>query len=253
MITSELYSIEGASENRRVTPTAPYLRDLNAPYLFATTDTSITDHSAIATEFGRYIFKYLSYGDKAPLTAEELSAYGLRLLTLASLSRTLSNEDYKFLLYSELDSLFLELIRESYYTRVENEIYKLPYSGINIENITRISEEIAAQMGLTEYEFTKSPLAFVPDSPFRSQARCIAISVSLELFFAELEKAGDGYEKYLSLIGEGSESDLTASLLKSGLTYPLSQDFLKKISDEIYYHINGYHYYDDSQNGSTQT
>lgn len=246
MLSGELYSIEEANEHRRTTTFSSYLSELNSPYLFASVKGDITDYQEISREFGRFFGSYVNQGSYPSYVKEEIAAEGLRLLTLASLSGKLSGEEYKYLLYSELNSIFNELKLQCFYSRLENEIYSLHYSQIDKENISRICTQIAGEMGLSESILDRSVQEELICSPFRAQSRCAALITALELFFAEIENEGTGYNKYLSLIGNREAVDIEALLLLNGLSGIKKNDIPKRIADMIYYHINGYHYYDDS-------
>lgn len=254
MLSAELYSAEKKNSGRIKVPLSPYLSEISSPYLFINTDGTLRDISVIATEFGRYFGSYLSGGSISSEAHEELSAQCLRLLTLASFSRVLSTDEYKFLLYSELDSVFSELINKSYYARLEEAIYSLDYSEVNKENIQRLTEEIAEQMGIFAPSNAEEILPEAMSvSPYSSMSKCLALGAALELFFTEINSENAGYKVYLSLAAEPTDTDYKTHLLAVGLSSPFEAEYLKKLSDEVYFHINGYHYYssESSEPGST--
>jgi len=90
-------------------------------------------------------------------------------------------------------------------------------------------------------------------SPLYSRAKCVSLAVALELFLKEEKTRGTGVKIYGMLFSEEESFDLNSSLLKLGLDSPSEQKKLMKLSDELYYMIQGFHYFDDSENDNSAT
>ncbi len=249
MIGGGLYSVREEGKHK-ANATVPYLKDYKTPFVFINSSSSISDHLSIARSFGSFASGYVNNGCQN-LDLSKLSEEGLRMLTLAALSDKVSADDYKFLLYSELNSVFEGLILQSFYSRLEFEVYSLPYSQIDSDTIEIIVKRLAETMEIEEDVLGADTIEALALHPFSSPSGCIALSVGLEIFFAELECKGEGVKLYKKLISEECSLNLEEKLEANGLSSPFEHDYLKELSDEVHFMINGSHYFENCDDDPT--
>ncbi len=243
LIRCELYTLVNSDEPLGASGLSPYLYSINSPFIFINYTGNISDLGSFSGGFGEFASGYLSSGDSR---LSSVSSSGMRLLTLAGLSDTLSAEDHKYLLYDQLNRVFSELLLEAYYTKLEYEIYKLPLSQIDIENINRIAAEIAEEFGISTPPRGQRVTEAIVVAPLESPMRAVSLAVGLDLFFTELEESGKGVDSYLQLLYSDKDAELAVRLESSGLSSPLGKDYLKTLSDKIHYLINGFCFFEDS-------
>jgi len=252
MLGGSLYNTEKESQKRRKGPFISYIPSEKAAFMFMNISGGLSDHTDISNQFGRYL-NADKHSRKLSLELWSLAGDGFELLTLSSLSDRLGKEDYKYLLYSELDSLLDELTYQSFYSELELSLYNLSYSELNEQTLDRLASELSKKYGLDYKDFYSVIGEQQVISPLYSRAKCVSLAVALELFLKEEKTRGTGVKIYGMLFSEEESFDLNSSLLKLGLDSPSEQKKLMKLSDELYYMIQGFHYFDDSENDNSAT
>ncbi len=245
MIKGSLYSANSSSLPSGKEGTYIYLRDHLTPYVFVKSTGSVTDFTSMAMGFGGFNAGYVTAGTSSD-EFTLLSAETMRLLSLAHLSELLPAEDHKYLLYSDLDATFSELISDAFYTRLEYEIYSLPYSQINSENIESICTRLADEMGIEDPPYGQEMTEALTISPLKAPLHCISLSVGLEIFIKELENCGEGTTLYNKLMSTSPLEDLDVRLGITGLGSPFDPLHIKEVVDELHFLIKGYYYFEES-------
>ena len=249
MLARGLFDISGTIENRSDGAFTTYLYDYEAPFVFATLDGTVEDYMTVSHEFGHFTDSHLNYGAQASIDIMEISSQGLELLTLNALGDRLSDSEYKYLLYSEMEGALLTMIIQGFYARFEQLAYELPKEQITEARLTDLISLAASEMGLRATDISAVMIDHIILYPFYVQSYCPSMAVSLDIYFREVHNAGAGISAYKALVSRDENSDFVTELLKAGLKSPFDGDFVKRISDEIYYSINGYYYYKDATSG----
>ncbi len=241
-----LMDIALSAENRDSGAYTTYLLGIDAPFVFMSAKGNITDYTVLAHEFGHFYDALVNDGNTSSLDILELSSQSLELLTLDMLGSALSEKDYRYLYYYEMQNALITLIYQSFYSSFEHEAYSLEYNEITEENLLKILADNAERMHLPKNYF--NDLSFIITNqtmlyPHYVQSYAVSLVPSLEIFFNERAEGGSGLSTYKALIERGSESNLISTLRSVSLSSPFEEKTIKNIVDEIYFSILGYHYY----------
>lgn len=259
MLQHGLYDIADEKSNRYNGAFTTYIDNNASPYLFMTASGFIRDYTTLAHEFGHFLDGYINNGVDASLTVSEISSQALELLTLTRLKNNIPAKNYEYLeyftLYSFINSV---LLTQSFYASFEHAVYQLEYDEINEEKLIEVIEDAYTEIfgEDTDMEFDLN-IVTIPHTflyPFYVESYVASALVSLEIFFIESdgsENIGEGFAIYESLIRRGTEELGFIEHLESvGLESPFHSSKVKEISDSIYFHIIGKHYYKESENNS---
>ena len=248
MIQHELYNCKKAVENRFEGSFATYLDSYNAPFLFATFGGTSEDLMTLSHEFGHFIDSYINYGQSTSLDLMEVSSTALEFLALSHLEKTVTEEDYKYLTYLELESAMQTLIYQGFYALFEHYIYDVPYEEITEERLTEIADIAAEDMGIYLRDISLDHM-IIPHTvlyPFYVQSYCTSTAVALDIYYSELSEEGAGIEAYKELITrENSTLKFEEYLWGAEISSPLSQSFLKELANKIHFQVIGSNYFTD--------
>ena len=250
MLASGFYDIDYYDDNRSGGAFTTYLEDYSAPFIFMTRYGDVGDLTTLSHEFGHFADSYINYDSVASMDLLEVSSQALELLTLEMLSDTLTSSEYKYLLYYEIQNAFLTLIYQGFYASFEREVYQLAYDEITEENLAMTVSKVAREMGLPQYDLSVVFIDHTLLYPFYVQSYCTSIVSSIDIYLEECDSNGAGIEIYKNLIERSEELTYEQNLLRVGLSSPFEKDKLKEISNELYYKINGYYYFKESQGNS---
>ncbi len=245
MIGGGLFGIKDGEGRSDPHKKSSFLTDYGVHYVFIDSSETLADYMTVARAFGRFSAGHIA-GGNVDGALSSISAEAVRMITLASLYSRLPSEDYKFLLYNELDLLFSELINAAYFAKLEYEIYSLPVSQINEETIVKTADKLAKEMGIDAPSLMRSAAELIVISPFESAYRCIALASGLEVFLSELEEPGAGLGAYRELFRQDSSTELDIRLIGAGLCSPFEEGYLKKMSNRIHYIINGSIFFEEN-------
>ena len=252
MLQFGLYDVDMRGENRFDGSFCTYLEGFEAPYVFLSADGSCEDYMTLAHEFGHFADSYINYGAPTSLDLSEVSSQALEYLTLMEIKDDLSEEDYKFLLYSQISSSFEVLLFQSFYALFEHYAYEIPHDAISEQTLVNAMKRAAEDMGMSRDYFDSLDHVLIPHIllyPFYVQSYPVSASVALEIYYTEKESEGAGLDAYLELINRtGADATFEESLKSAGLTSPFSENYLKRLANAIHYDILGSHFYKEDKN-----
>ncbi len=252
MLQHGLYDINEKSDNRFSGAFTTYIKSNNSPYLFMNTSGYIKDYSVLSHEFGHFADEYINCGASSALHVSEISSQSLEFLTLLSLEKKLSTNEYTYLkLYSMRSALNNIFASQSCYAMFEHIAYGLEYDEINERSLNEsvndavkyiFGSDINTTADLTDMIMTHTVL-----QPLYVESYVSSGLVSLDIFFNECEMTGTpgtGYAQYKSLIERG-EKDMTFTELleKSELDSPFEDGKVKRIANNIHYFLVGSYYF----------
>ncbi len=242
-----LYYIGGEGDTAIRSALTSHLRYYRSSFVFIDLDGGISDYGKVARGLGRFC---AGHGKKSMSDdcLYSLSGEAVRMMTVASISKTFSEEDCKNLLYSELDSAMSEMILKAYYAYLEKLIYNLPYESIDRENVEAIAREAAANMGIDLPSFDMAMTEPLVLDPFRSAADSISLFIGLEIFSEENEKKNAGLDLFNKISAFDLNETLDEQLKYNGFSSPFSSESIKTYTDKIHFLINGYYFFDKVEN-----
>lgn len=254
MLQHELFDISKDSETRYDGSFCTYLDDYSAPYIFITTTGQCDDYATLAHEFGHFTDAYINYDSQTSLDLSEVSSTALEFLTLLMLEDSISEEEYKYLTYSQLYASLQTLIYQGFYAMFEHNIYNLKYDEITEERLIKEMQDAAESIGLSPDYFTTLDNVTIPHIllyPFYVQSYCTSTAVALTIYYTEKNSEGEGLEAYIDLVTrEDSEMTFEQHLSSAGLASPFTPSYLKVIMDGIHYDIMGSHYFNNKNEGN---
>ncbi len=246
MLQHSLYDIENAVQNRYDGAFSTYIEQYNAPFLFASLTGSPLDYLTVAHEFGHFADAYINYNITASLDVLEISSQAAELLILSSLKGEFSENDYRYILYLELQNIFEVLIFQSFYASFEAAVYELPYDAITLDSVNKTVADTAKSFGLSS-AVNSAEYILIPHIilyPFYVQSYSTSAAVAAEIYCAEIKNPGDGFEIYSKLLDRSEGAfEFEEQIKKAGLTSPFEDGALRNIVDRIYFSVVGAHYY----------
>lgn len=250
MLQFGLYDIAPENENRFNGSFCTYLDGYDAPFVFLSTNGSCDDYMTLAHEFGHFFDSYINFDSGTSIDLSEVSSQALEYLTLTEIKDELSEEEYKYLLYSQISSAFDVLLFQSFYALFEHYAYDIQYNDISEESLVTAMKRAARDMGMSEDYFDSLDYVLIPHImlyPFYVQSYTVSAAVALELYYVEVGGEGNGLDAYIELVdrSEGFET-FEENLRDAGLTSPFSKDYMKMLADKIHYDIMGSHFYKES-------
>ncbi len=253
MLNCDLYDIDEQKNNRMEGAFTTYLYEIDSPFVFATLSGNASDYMTVSHEFGHFYDAYVNYNSEASLDLLEVSSTGLELLVLSTIGDSISEEEYKYLYYSEINSMLEALIFQGFYAKFESLAYSLSYGEINEERLNTLVSEAAAQMNLNPKHFKSLEdimIYHLVMEPFYVQSYCTSIIASLDIFFMECKSQGAGCEAYVALVDRQGGSGFTEELNRVSLPSPFRENAVRDIADEIYYSIMGSYYFVEGSNNN---
>ena len=243
MLQHGLYDVSPKAENRYDGAFTTYLEANSSPFLFVTTTGLMSDYTALAHEFGHFLDGYVNYGREDALSTMEVSSQAMELLTLLKLKGTIHTPEYRYLTYVTITTYLHDvLLNQSFYSAFEHMIYDLDYDEINVDKLEEVLREAHSLVfgestkALNFHNVAKSTVL----SPCYVESHLLSAFVSLDIFFVEMDNAGDGLALYEALINRGTqELSFSERLASVGLSSPFSEGKVKDISNKIYYYITG--------------
>lgn len=246
MLQHGLYDIEKQSGDRASTSFTTYLYDNNSPFIFMSSSGYTTDYLTLSHEFGHFIDGYVNDGGNASIDLAEVSSQGFELLSLLALENRLREEDYEFLEYYELRAALNILLMQTFYAEFEHCIYELEYNEVSQAALMSAVKQASRNTFGVELSYTLSDMVIYHTvmMPHYVQSYSTSIIASLELFFMEIESDGAGLEAYIALVTrENEDATFLEQIDVAGLSSPFDEETLKVISDKIFFHIRGQHYF----------
>lgn len=253
MLNCGLYDIDEQKSNRLSGAFTTYLYEIESPFVFATLSGKSGDYMTVAHEFGHFYDAYVNHNSDASLDLLEVSSTALELLVLSAMGDSISEREYKYLYYSEMQSMLEALIFQGFYAKFESLAYSLSYDEITEERLNTLVSEAAMHMNLNPKHFKSLEdimIYHLVMEPFYVQSYCTAITVALDIFLTECKEPGAGSSAYISLIDRLGGSDFTKELTRVSLPSPFRKNALRDIADEIYYSVMGSYYFVDSSNNN---
>ena len=248
MLTYGLYDIKESDSGRFDGSFTAYLEGYDAPYMFVTSQGGIDDYMTVSHEFGHFYDYFLNGGQDSSLDLMEISSQGLELLVLSELRDVLSWRDYKRLYYSQMEDMLLVFIFQGLYSKFEHNVYELSYYEITEDRINSAVAEAAEAMSLNSAVYNELSDVMIPHiflEPLYVQSYCTSLATSLEIFFAEMNDSGSGYEIYNTLLDRHGYVGFEEQLRGAGLMSPFDEGVVKKLADSIYYSLLGSHFFDE--------
>ena len=250
MLQFGLYDIAPENENRFNGSFCTYLDGYDAPFVFLSTSGGCDDYMTLAHEFGHFFDSYINFDSGTSIDLSEVSSQALEYLTLTEIRDELTEEEYKYLLYSQISSAFEVLLFQSFYALFEHYAYDIQYNDISEESLVAAMKRAARDMGMSEDYFDSLDYVLIPHImlyPFYVQSYTVSAAVALEVYYVEVGCEGNGLEAYIELVdrSEGFET-FEENLRDAGLTSPFSKDYIKMLADMIHYDIMGSHFFKES-------
>lgn len=246
MLQHGLYDVAPYSQNRFQGSFTTYIDKYEAPYLFVSTEGKATDYITLAHEFGHFTDAFINYDASTSLDLSEVSSQALELLLLTRLDTTLSDDEYKYLVYSELDDIFGVMIYQSFYASFEMAAYDLEYDEITEERLNALVAELAKDFGFSE-SCNSVYYVLIPHLvlyPFYVQSYVSSVVAATEIGCLEYENAGAGLSVYKALITRGDDDEsFEEALAEAGVASPFAEGTVKELADTIYYKLLGSHYF----------
>ena len=252
MLHYGLFNIELEDRARYNGAFTLYLDDYESPVSFVTIGGAITDFLDVAHEFGNFYDMFTNRNAKASLDVLEFSGFGLELLSMSYLRDRITEQDYKYLLYTEMNNMLLTLIYRGFYAEFEHKAYKLAYSDITKEQLDAIVTEVASNMSLNPEIYGDLSSILIEDlflQPFSVQSYTTSAAVALEVLFLETITPGDGLSRYKILTNRNTGMDFEELLYNAGITSPLESERIKDIANKIHYTVLGSYFYDKDGGG----
>lgn len=253
MLQHKLYDINPSAVNRFDGAFTTYLDTYNAPFIFISTEGNTNDYTTMMHEFGHFADYYINNAATTSLDLSEVSSQGLEFLTLTLLEDKLSNKESNRLLYYEMENVMLTLIFQSFYALFEHKAYEIEYDDISEATLNAAVASAAKEIGLNSQYYSDIGSVLIPHIflyPFYVQSYCTSASVSLQLYFMEIEEEGAGFKAYKQLISRTNENlTFEEYVSAAGLSSPFEKDILKELADNIHYRLLGSHYFNDSISG----
>ncbi|MBQ8528518.1 MAG: hypothetical protein IJ459_02145 [Clostridia bacterium] len=248
MLTYGLFDVDAPSSVRYEGAFTTYLDSYLSPYMFVTASGYSDDYMTVAHEFGHYYDYYLNGSTGASIDLMEVSSQGLELMVLLNLEEALSWQDYKKLYYGQMEDILSVFILQGFYAKFEHIVYSLPYDEISEKAIDVAVAEAAREMNLNDKVFCDFSTVMIPHifvEPLYVQSYCTSLAASLEIFFAEMNREGEGYEMYKEVLRREGYTDFEEQLREAGLNSPFEDGVIKKLADSIYYSLIGAHYFEE--------
>lgn len=246
MISSELYDISPKAPNRNESSYTAYFLAQKAPFLFHTSLGDARDYSAIAYGFGNYYDVLINKNAKASPLDSEISARMLEMITVSTLTEALDNENGKYLYYLSMNGIMKELITSSFISLVEHEIYGMSHAEISEETIDAAVRQIADRYQMRASSISDILSLELALKPQFLQCKTMSLLYSSEIFFSK-SKASEQLEIYKALLGRGANASAVSMLSGFGIPSPFDDGSVMDLADDIFYSINGYHYYKNNQ------
>ncbi|MBQ2876064.1 MAG: hypothetical protein IJE25_03555 [Clostridia bacterium] len=241
-----LFSVEKNAPHRFPMSMTAYLPSYRSPFLYVTMQDSLTDYMTVCHEFGHFYDIFVNGGISASVDLAETCSQTMELLAMLGLRDGLTTKEYKYLYCMEIESVLLNLIYQSLYSRFEHLVYSLPQNQINEASIEQVASAAISAMGfgssLTARDLIVPHLIL---EPFYVQTYVTSSLVSLEIFFEEYATRGRGLAIYKSLIYRTTDLDLESFIDLVGLDSPFDEDTVREIADSIHYIVLGSHYFEE--------
>ncbi|MBQ7356416.1 MAG: hypothetical protein IJW66_03340 [Clostridia bacterium] len=242
MLSAGLYDIAPEGAGRSGDTFIAYFDAMSVPFLFHTTAGDARDYSSLAYEFGKYydvlVNKHSSF---TPIDAE-ISARTLEMITLSRLSEAFSREDGKYIYYLHTRNAMKALITNSLVTLVEHEIYGLSPAEVDEEAINSIINGIASEHSLRAMgiaDIINDELVLKPHS---AESKAISVFYATKILFDEQDRS-EQIKIYKALLGRAEGVAPESVLSGFGISSPFDDGEVAELADDIFYSINGYHYY----------
>ena len=252
MLQHSLFNVKGDTPTRFDGAFTTYFDSYNAPFIFITASKSVTDYTTLCHEFGHFADMYINYSSESALDLSEISSQALELLALTEFEDEISSEAVDVLTVLKMEDVLSCLVFQGFYAVFEHIAYQIPYEEISEETLNHAVALAAEKMGLNSAVINNLNFVMIPHvvlCPFYVQAYCTSVTASLEIYFAELDKQGAGFDAYVTLLRrEDKNLTFLEELSRAGLTSPFEKGFLKSIADRIHYELLGSHYF--KTNGS---
>ena len=242
MISYELYDISAPKPGRTGDSYTAYFHNKSVPYLFHTSFGDARDYSAISYAFGGY-YEILKNGyNVLPAPDAELSARMLEMMTVSTLTGALDQQNGKYLYYLTMREVMSTLVLDSFAALVEHEIYEMDYSDITVSSVSELVHALANEYAFHSFNFKKFMCDELITNPHFKQQKALATFYVNEVYFSDIGK--DKTVELYTLITRAEDGRTAAEVISSfGIASPFNEDAIKKLSDDIFYSINGYHYY----------
>lgn len=258
MIQHGLFDIAPQAANRYSGAFTTYIDSNASPFVFMSTSGFLKDYMSLSHEFGHFYDAYVNNGNDSSLDLAEVSSQGLEYLTLLSLRNKLKSSEYEYLEYLSIyETLNSTLLEQSFYAKFEHMAYRLSYDEIDERKLNEIAREAFADVFGRELEMGTNAFSYVliPHTilyPCYVESYVSSAIPALEIFFMESYRTGNtgaGLEVYKTLVNRDAEKvSFKESLANASLSSPFDPQTVKNVSDNIYYHISGKHYYTESNN-----
>ncbi len=257
MLQHGLYDISAASTNRYEGAFTAYLESNSSPFLFASIDGTVTDYSNVSHEFGHFYDAFINYNGNDSLELCEVSSQALEFITLNLLKDKLGKSGYAYMTHLYVYNALTTMIYQSLYSLYEHLAYELDYEDITLENLNSLVREactvitgsdkmLVSIYGETHEVYDSIHDILVPHlvvAPLYVQSYVTSIIPSLEIYFKEVDKAGEGLTVYKALVaGAAEDKSFIAHLTDAGLSSPFSEGMLDSVASALYKHIFGIPY-----------
>ena len=245
MLQHGLYDVGAKNENRYNGAFTTYLESNSSPYLFVTTSGLLSDYTNMAHEFGHFLDGYLNYGDEDSLAVMEISSQALELLTFIKLKGVMHTPEYKYLTYVTINTYVTNvLLEQSFIAAFEHMAYSLEADEITTERLAEIVG--MADMLITGSAKHSLSSVIIPHTvlyPCYVESYVTSAIVSLDIFFAEDNKSGDGFAIYEALIlRENKDLSFLERLEAVGLDSPFKSGKVMSTASSIYLYMTGKNY-----------
>lgn len=253
MLNCGLYEVDEQKTNRLGGAFTTYLYDIESPFVFVTLSGGVNDYMTLSHEFGHFYDAYVNYNVDASLDLLEVSSTALELLVLSAIGDSISEREYKYLYYSEMQSMLEALIFQGFYAKFESLAYSLSFEEITEERLNTLVAAAAESMNLNPRHFKSLEdimIYHLVMEPFYVQSYCTSVTVSLDIFFTECKNKGAGSDAYMALIDRNEGSDFIKELTRVSLPSPFRENALRDLADEIYYSVMGSYYFVDGSNNN---
>lgn len=255
MLQHGLYDVAPNEENRYSGAFATYLETNSSPFIFVTTTGLMSDYTKVAHEFGHFLDGYINFGAEDTLSTMEVSSQAMELLTLLKLKGTIHTPEYRYLTYVTVSAyLYDVLLAQSFYAAFEHMAYALDYSEITAGKLEEVLNEAHALIyGESNLIFELSDVS-VPQTvlyPCYVESYVVSALVSLDIFFLEMDNAGDGLALYEKLIDRDTAGlGFSERLAEAGISSPFTEGKVMDISRRIYKYLTGKDYLFSEENES---
>ena len=220
-----------------------YLKDYEAPYLFASPRGDTQDILTVTHEFGHYVESFSSYDYYRSLDLAECFSQAMQYLALEPMRAAFADEEIENLrLLNLLDSLET-YVQQCSFAAFEREAFSMEEPSV--EALNALSLKLAAEYGyydgVNQNYYSKSwidtPHFF--EQPFYVISYPASAGVALEIYEMEEEKPGAGYEMYQQLI-DAEASGIMGAATEAGLHDPLSRERVQEIARFFEQKLLGY-------------